>query len=96
MTHPISGYLTIAGIAQRRAQELREEIAEDRHNFPNGDQPTCASELASCEVIISAVRILLSARLRLLDFKPNGRAIAQTPPSVWELVAEEERLLAEP
>jgi hypothetical protein len=95
MTTLIQNYLTIAGIAHRRVNTLREMIDEDRSNFPNGDQVFYASELASCESIVLAIKAILAVQFRVLDFRQDGTALARTPATLWHSVKDDERVISE-
>lgn len=87
----LSQYLSIAGLAWRRAAELRSAQASEEQ-FPEGDQTFTASEVATCEAVVSCMKGVLALHYRLLEFSPEGRAIARIPEKLCDLITEDPTL----
>lgn len=76
----IKSYLTIAGIAHRRAVAVRSAIAAEAVAFPKGpDDLHLIQEVAICEAIIANARALISGQMLQLEFTFEGRSRAITP-----------------
>lgn len=75
----LAAYLSIAGLAHRRLCALSTAIENDRQQFPSGEQITLATEVASCEAIISTIRSVLAGRHCILEFSEDGKARARVP-----------------
>ncbi|WP_143274196.1 hypothetical protein [Bradyrhizobium canariense] len=54
----LSPYVSIAGLAHRQAQELREAVANGPQHFPNGEQTFLASEISCCEAVVASMQAI--------------------------------------